>query len=151
MRRRFRFRLERVLEERRRRERRQQHELALLERSLRETRERRHEIAARLAALRLEEASALAGATCAVSELRLVHDEVAASLTALAELDAQTVWFREAVDRARQRLEGLARDRFALERLRERALEEFLVELRRAEAAALDDLRRPVLTPGWGA
>jgi flagellar export protein FliJ len=149
MRRRFRFRLERVLAERRRVEKIEQQELAVLLDTLAGARRRHAEVMARVAALRRLEGEQLDTSSCSVHEWRLVRADIDAFLAQLAELGREIRWLEDAVVRQRQRLAESARQRRLLERLRERALAEYQLNLRRAEAAVLDDIGRPEPATVW--
>jgi flagellar export protein FliJ len=104
----------------------------------------------RTAELRDIEGQWLANPSCPVHELRILRGEIEALAAATAELGRQCVWFEDAVTRQRQRLIEAARARRLLERLRERALDEFMIEMRRIEAAVLDDVRRREPALEWG-
>jgi flagellar FliJ protein len=150
MKRRFVFRLERVLEERRRAERRQQHELAVLVATLSSRKERHRKVVDRAEALQNAMGDWLAGSSCSVHDLLLARGEIDAHLEQADELEREVRWLNDATDRQRLRLQDLARQRLLLERLRERAYAEYLAETRRIEAAQLDDFRRQDLATAWG-
>jgi len=148
--RRFKFRLERVLEAKRLAERRQQHELALLVDALMRTRQRRQQTLGNVEQLQQRVGQQLAADTCSVHELMLVRGEIDAQQAVAEGLAREIAWLEEIVARERGKLQELARARLVLERLRERAYADYLLALRRAEAAVLDDIRRPDVAAIWG-
>jgi flagellar export protein FliJ len=134
--RRFRFRLERVLGERRRRERAARLEVAATATALAAAGLRRSALAARRRAL----AFALApGSECAVAEILLVEGERCEIERRLGAVRGEIEWLEAALAERRRGLAGARRRVKVLERLRERAMDDYRRARRRAEAKELDD------------
>ena len=133
---RFRFRLERILGERRRRERAARIEVAATATALVAAELRRSGLAARRRTLALELEP---GSECAVAEILLVDGERLVIEERLGAVRGEIEWLEAALAERRRGLAGARRRVKVLEHLRERALDEHRRARRRAEAKELDD------------
>ena len=137
---RFRYRLQRVLDLRAREEQRKQHELAALVLAQHETEQQCEEQRAQLSHLRSAAAERRIGNEVAVTDVLLTRRDIDGLAGTVSQSVGAIAWFQEAIHTARSELQELARRRLALERLRERDYERFRADLRRAEATELDSV-----------
>jgi flagellar export protein FliJ len=137
---RFRYRLQRVLDVRVREEQRKQHELAALVLSQRETAQQCEEQRAQLSQLRGDAVERRIGDEVAMTDVLLMRRDIDGLVGCVCQGEGAIEWFEQAIQTARGELQELARRRLVLERLRERDYERFQIELQRAEAIELDSV-----------